>query len=359
MIPSFPTLTWPNHVTLATGLYPSSHGIVGNIFTSTTLNSSFDYMDFAGQSNPSWYAGTPIWKAVEDEGLLAAVCMWPGSKNEETRPTYYREWDWRVSHSQRIDIAMDWLSLPTETRPTLIALYLSDVDHAGHYYGPETPQVNKNLADLDADIGSLLTRVETLSGKPWFDTLNVIVVSDHGMGEGNTISKFVFLDDFVDASRFEVVDDVMVHIYPNEGEDIDAVFNAWKQASLSSGNWHIWKRQDIPSYFHYNSPIDRIGPIVALPNSGWAVSKRTPTPLFKPHEVKGMHGYNNTDPDMRAIFMAAGPSFKKHDAAIQPFENVEIHNLVARVMGLQALGSLENNGTLNAFMFDEYLNIEK
>ncbi|KAI9338020.1 alkaline-phosphatase-like protein [Obelidium mucronatum] len=227
-------------------------------------------------------------------------------------------------------------------RPVFLGLYLSDVDHAGHMYGPESKQVEKELKDLDASILRLLKGVEGLSGRNWWDVVNVVVVSDHGMGLGNTREKFVFLDDFVDSARFSIVDDVVVHVYPNEGEDLNELFHHWKQASLTSGNWQVWKRDDCPAEFEYRGN-ERIGPIVVLPEPGWAVSKRVQGVLSKPFDIKGMHGYNNSHPDMRAIFLAGGPAFKTIPEEIPAFKNVEIHGLLSTLLRLKS--SIPTNGT--------------
>ncbi|KAJ3284272.1 hypothetical protein HDU79_008362 [Rhizoclosmatium sp. JEL0117] len=355
MRPSFPTLTWPNHYSLATGLYPDSHGIVGNIFHDTRTNRTFDYMDMEGQRNSEWWGGEPIWITAEKSGITTANCMWPGSTAEikHTRPSLYREWDWRVSHEQRIDIAVEWLALPPSKRPLFVAVYLGDVDHAGHMYGPDSPQVNTELTNLDNSIAKLIAGVERISKRAWYKSVNIIVVSDHGMGEGNTLSKFVFLDDFVDSTKFTIVDDVAVHIFPTNDQDMESLYQTWKSASLASGHWNIWKKEEIPAEYHYSTNA-RIAPLIAVPDPGWAVSSRSSNKILsKPFELKGMHGYNNSHPDMQAIFVAAGPAFKPVTQPIKPFENIEIYNLIARVMGLKQ--TVVNNGTVGASLFDGYL----
>ncbi|KAI8845762.1 alkaline-phosphatase-like protein [Chytriomyces cf. hyalinus JEL632] len=376
MTPSFPTLTWPNHYSIVTGLYPESHGIVGNLFHDSKLNADFDYMDFPGQKDSHWWGGEPIWVTAEKQGLRTASCMWPGSTASirGEQPTYLQPLNFYKNASQRVDIALDWLSLPENDRPRFVAVYIGEVDHAGHMYGPEdvTGHVNEELAKVDESVGRLLDGLKGLDGekgwfryirswfgftttREWWEVANLVIVSDHGMGEGNTISKFVFLDDFVDASRFDIVDDVVVHVFPSEGQDVESLLNAWKKASEASGNWRVWKKEDVPASLHY-SDNDRIGPIVVLPEPGWAVSKRVQNKspqiaTSKPFEVKGMHGYNNSLVDMRAIFMAAGPAFKPLPAAIPTFQNVELYSMMARILKLRS--AAVTNGTLG--FFDDYL----
>ncbi|KAJ3002250.1 UNVERIFIED_CONTAM: hypothetical protein HDU68_006378 [Siphonaria sp. JEL0065] len=355
MTPSFPTLTWPNHYTLTTGLYPSTHGIIGNLFLDPNSNDTFDYMNFTGQRDPKWWnAGEPIWVACEREGIRTGNVMWPGGATEirGVRASFYREWDWRVDAFGRIDLGVRWLL--QEERPVLLVAYLGEVDHAGHMYGPDSPQVDQELQVLDSSVKRLLDGIEAVGGgKKWHQVVNVVIVSDHGMGEGNTRERFVFLDDFVDASRFEIVDDVVVHVFPRNLESIEELYGVWKRASLESGKWNVWKREDVPREFRY-SGNERIGPIVVVPESGWAVSKRVQqgTSAFtsKPFEVKGMHGYNNSHPDMRAIFVAGGPAFKKVEEPIPPFENVEVYGLLAGILKIKNPASTSGTFALNKYL---------
>ena len=90
MIPSYPSVTFPNHYTLATGLYPEHHGIVANNFYDAARKQTYRLGDPATVTDGSWYGGTPIWVLAEQQRMRAACFFWPGSEAEiqGTRPSY-------------------------------------------------------------------------------------------------------------------------------------------------------------------------------------------------------------------------------------------------------------------------------
>ena len=71
MIPSFPTLTFPNHYTIVTGLYPEHHGIVGNTIYDPEFKALFT-MSNAASRESRWWGGQPIWVTAEKQGERAA-----------------------------------------------------------------------------------------------------------------------------------------------------------------------------------------------------------------------------------------------------------------------------------------------
>ncbi|MGD0367945.1 MAG: ectonucleotide pyrophosphatase/phosphodiesterase, partial [Acidobacteriaceae bacterium] len=78
MIPAYPSLTFPNHYTLVTGLYPEHHGIVGNQFYDPARKERYSYSDSKTNADGSWYGGTPLWSLAEKQGMRSACFFWPG-----------------------------------------------------------------------------------------------------------------------------------------------------------------------------------------------------------------------------------------------------------------------------------------
>ncbi|KAJ3126366.1 hypothetical protein HK100_010292 [Physocladia obscura] len=322
MTPSFPSLTFPNHYSIVTGLYPESHGIVGNIFFDPTLNDTFVYVNPKSNGESKWWGGEPIWVTVIKAGLKSATCMWPGSEAvvHGRRPTYYQPYNSSMSNTDRVFQLLSWLSLPLESRPAFFTLYMNDVDSAGHQYGPTSAEVNFALKYVDDIIGDLTRGVLAVQGVPNLQAgkVNFVIVSDHGMAPGNPIENFIFLDDYVDESLFELVNNVVVSIYPKNSNDTQKIFQNLQDAAIASGHWHVWMRESVPSYFHYSNS-NRIGPIVALPDEDYGLTLRSQFTIvqsLKPYKLGGMHGYNNTNINMRAIFVAAGPAFKSSGRVI-------------------------------------------
>ncbi len=155
MFPSYPSLTFPNHISIVTGLYPEHHGIVANSFWDPTREETYVYTQAKSNSDGSWYSGTPLWVLAEEQGMRSACLFWPGSEAEiqGKRPSYYLHFDEKLDDEKRVDQVVAWLKLPPELRPHFITLYYSNVDHAGHNYGPDSDEVRAAVHHVDAMVG--------------------------------------------------------------------------------------------------------------------------------------------------------------------------------------------------------------
>src|ERR1700761_1404393 len=78
MIPAYPSLTFPNHLSLVTGLYPEHHGIVANRFYDPARKQTYANNDPVSVSDGSWYSGVPLWVLAEKQGMRSACFFWPG-----------------------------------------------------------------------------------------------------------------------------------------------------------------------------------------------------------------------------------------------------------------------------------------
>src|ERR1700683_4962807 len=178
MIPAYPSVTFPNHLTLITGLYPEHHGIVANIFYDPARQQRYAYSDSAAVQDGSWYSGVPLWSLAEQNGMRSACYFWPGSEAEIAgkRPSYYLKFDPLVPNDQRIDQVLAWLRLPAEQRPHFITLYMAELDGAGHEFGPDSPETADAVKFVGAEIAQIIAGLDTLHLP-----VDLIVVADHGM----------------------------------------------------------------------------------------------------------------------------------------------------------------------------------
>jgi predicted AlkP superfamily pyrophosphatase or phosphodiesterase len=193
MRPVFPSLTFPNHYTIVTGLYPESHGIVANIFHDPKLNDTFVYIDSVKNAESKWWGGEPLWVTARKQGLISATMMWPGSEAaiQNVRPNYYVKYNGSMSLEERIDGVLGWLDLRKSRRPNFITLYASDVDSKGHTDGPYSKAVNTSLSLVDSMIGRLISGLESRGIQ---DAVDLIIVSDHG-------TKLIFLKNVYNLNR--------------------------------------------------------------------------------------------------------------------------------------------------------------
>ncbi|KAJ1552882.1 hypothetical protein HK405_009708, partial [Cladochytrium tenue] len=261
--PAFPSVTFPNHYTLVTGLYPEHHGIVGNVFFDAELNDTFVYTDKVKNVQSKWWGGEPLWVTAVKQGQRSAACMWPGSEapitKDQIRPTYWVPYNHTQPLTERVDQILSWLDLPRATRPTFLALYASDVDGAGHGYGPDSAEVDAALGRVDGMFGQLAAglRARNLTG-----SVNVVVVSDHGMAQ---VDRVVVLDDWVDVGRLRLWNNLLVTIEPVDAADEGEVLRNLTVASKATGAFKVWAKQAVPTRFHFNEG-SRIPSIVLLPN---------------------------------------------------------------------------------------------
>ena len=322
MIPAFPSLTFPNHYSLVTGLYPEHHGIVSNTMYDATLG-TFRISDTSAVRNPAWWGGEPIWVTAEKQGLRTGAFFWPGSEAGQggVRPTRWMRFDDRFPNAARVDSVLAWLTLPGDQALSMVALYYSDTDHAGHSFGPDAPQVDSAIARVDSMIARLVDGIAArgLSGR-----VNVIVVSDHGM-TATPPERAIFLDDYIDLNDVTIVEaSALGQLIPKPGR-LDAVI-----AALKGRNPHlaVYQRSEVPARFHYRDN-PRITPIVLVPDTGFMLTTHARFAARRP--PPGEHGFDNLMPTMGASFIAAGPAFRE-GLTVPPFQNIHVYDLLCRLL---------------------------
>jgi predicted AlkP superfamily pyrophosphatase or phosphodiesterase len=328
LIPTFPSKTFPNHYTIVTGLYPEHHGIVGNNIRDPATGRTFAMSNAREVRDPMWWGGEPIWVTVQRSGQSAGAMFWPGSEAPigGMLPRYWKRFDDKYPPNDRVDQVLAWLDFPAPRRPTLLTLYFSDVDGAGHDSGPDSADVRAAIGRVDGYLGRLLRGLER---RHLQDAVNIVVVSDHGMAAVSR-DRVVILDDYVTLSSEEVVDlNPTLGIFPKAGTE-DAVYGALINAHP---RLRIFRRANTPQVWHYRDH-PRIPPIVGVADEGWQIVRRNTLLAVLAGRIRpagGQHGYDPAVMSMRGVFLAAGPAFKR-GATVPPFENVHIYNVLAQVL---------------------------
>jgi predicted AlkP superfamily pyrophosphatase or phosphodiesterase len=334
LIPSFPTKTFPNHYTLATGLYPDHHGIINNSFYAPDLGGIYRMGDRKMVTDPNAYFGEPIWVTAEKQGVKSASYFWVGSEAaiKGISPSYWYPYDEDVPYQARIDQAIEWLKMPPDKRPGLIFLYFEEPDGTGHQAGPENEKTAEVVTYLDSVLGSLRNQIAGLS---YGDRVNLIVLSDHGMGPVSP-DRYVNLEEYLKKEwTVSIVGGNPVYlIQPQEGcaDSVTVALN-------SVAGVHAWQREEVPARLHYGTS-SRFPGIVAVADSTWSIGTRPDPSRY----TGGAHGYDNNYAAMNTIFFAEGPNFKESYIA-DPFSNVEVYGIIAYILGLEPAptdGHLEN-----------------
>jgi alkaline phosphatase D len=323
LIPSFPTKTFPNHYSIATGLYPDHHGLVNNSFYAPDLDLVYRIGDRAMVGNAAFYGGEPIWVTADKAGLKTASFYWVGSEAPVMgmHPDYWKPYDDEVPFGERIDTVLKWLSLPLKKRPHLVTLYFEEPDAVSHVYGPLSPETGAMVHTLDSLLGVLR---KGLSRLPEAGRINLIVLSDHGMTE-------------IDSSRYNYILDTLPErmikriyggspvwaVEPVEGKTDSVLYYLNIQHGIKA-----YRKEELPAYLHYGTN-PRIPAIVLIADPGWVAGLR-PTPS---NYNRGDHGYDWKFRDMQAIFYAEGPAFKK-GFTVDTLYNVDIYDIIADILKL-------------------------
>ncbi len=326
MHPSFPSLTFPNHYTLVTGLRPDHHGIVNNIMDDPRLQPDhrFTLGTYDAVSDARWWnEATPIWVTAKRAGLRTGTLFWPGSEAaiQGVRPDQWMHFDAAITPDQRVDILLDWLSLPADKRPEFLTLYFDAVDHEGHTHGPDSAETNAALAQTDAALARLVAGLKRLG---LAESANLVVVADHGMAP-TTADRAAYLED-ANAGPLKVVTVGAVAGIDPDPEGGEAALDrllAWRP-----GHAVCRRKRDLPARLHYGANA-RVPEVVCIAEPGWLLLSRAGD-----HRVlAGEHGYDPASPLMDALFVAHGPAFRR--GYVQPaFDNVDVYPLMARLLGV-------------------------
>jgi predicted AlkP superfamily pyrophosphatase or phosphodiesterase len=335
LVPVFPTKTFPNHYAIVTGRYPARNGILGNEFTAPDVGARFSLADRRAVRDARFWLAEPIWVTAERQGQRTAPFFWPGSEAaiEGVHPTYVVPYDRDLPDTDRVRRVLGWLDLPPKRRPTFLTMYLSGVDAAGHRYGPDAPETRAAIAHADSVVGRL---VAGLARRRLAGVVDLIVVSDHGMA-ATSPDRLVPLGEYLPRDWVEV-------------DNLSPVLMAWPRAGLNDSVYArlrraphltVYRKAELPARFRLRgSP--RVPPVLAMADPGWTIRWEREGPAA--WTTYGDHGYDDSLPDMGAIFLARGPAFRR-GVAVPAFRNIHLYSLLAKLLRLQPVptdGSLDS-----------------
>ncbi len=334
LIPAFPTLTFPNHVSLVTGLRPGNHGIVGNTFYDEKKEKFYTMTDPKSVNDGSWYRGVPLWAAAEKQGMLAATCFWVGSEAKigGIDPTYLKKYDGRVSNDQRVKWITEWLSLPDSKRPHFINLYFSDVDASGHKFGANTEETKQAVLSIDQSLSQLKTFIE----KNKLD-VQIVVVSDHGM---KTVEKTIDITSVTSTSLKSFKNSGRGALVTFYTDDDSLVEKAYTDLKNIPGEFSVYKASELPAHWSLNDP-DRRGDIIVIGNPGVYIGFNNGFSSEIGTSSIATHGWDaKNTAELNGLFIAYGSQFKKA-LRIPAIENVHVYPLVMDILELDSGGEID------------------
>jgi predicted AlkP superfamily pyrophosphatase or phosphodiesterase len=352
MVPVFPSLTFPNHYSLVTGLHPGNHGIVANRFYDPARKETYSIgSESQTVSDATWYRGEPIWVTAEKQGMVSACFFWPGSEAaiQGVRPTIWNRYDGNIDNAARVTTVLEWLSLPAERRPHVVTLYFSELDTASHERPLEAPEVEAAAVSLDTSIGQLLDGLEKL---PHGNRVYLLITSDHGM-VNTLVSQSVPLESLLESAELADVEMALsgpvASLHVRGGAARAAQLRDRINATLARGTAYL--RGELPERYHYrNDP--RAGDIVVVMDESWVLTaprraQAGPAPAPAPAapsrpraDRRGAHGWDNAFPSMRALFLILGPGIRQ--GAITPdVQNVDVYPLMTELLGLRPAAGID------------------
>jgi ectonucleotide pyrophosphatase/phosphodiesterase family protein 5 len=322
--PIFPSKTFPNHYSIATGMYADKHGIVANQFWDAQKEAWYRLADRSTVEDGAWYGGEPIWNTLNKNGRKTASYFWVGSEApiQGTHPTYFYNYDHNRPPEKIIEQTEKWLKMPDEDRPSLITLYFHDTDDQGHAYGPNSSELRLAVQKMDSILGQIVTMTETLNLN---FPVNFIVVSDHGMTEIDP-EKQIAVGNWIDLSKNRWVGlGPFMQIWLADSTQADSLYNI---VSSQAMHFDVFRKNDIPERWHYRHP-HRVGDLLLVANEHWSL-----VPQIRKTDGKytrATHGYDNILPSMQGIFYAKGPAFAigKKTGILR---NIDVYPLIASIL---------------------------
>ncbi len=338
LVPVFPTKTFPNHYSLVTGLHPESHGIVGNSMRDPLrledgAPAQFSLSNREATADGRWWGGEPIWVTAERQGVSSATIFWPGSEAEigGVRPTAWLAYDGDMPYLDRVGSALE----AVDDGAGLVTLYFEGVDSAGHRYGPEAPEVNAAILEVEAALAALK---EGLRARGVLEDVDVVVVSDHGMTPVSR-DRVIVLDAALEVEASDIDWGEPVGIWPTAGQDADDLV---RRISMLD---HVtaYRKESTPARLHYRDN-PRIPPVVLIADDGWTVTSQSYLDRSSDRPSGGTHGFDNRHHSMSGIFLARGPRFQS-GLEVDSIQAVDVYGIMANALGLEAAA---NDGDASA-----------
>jgi predicted AlkP superfamily pyrophosphatase or phosphodiesterase len=337
MIPVFPTLTFPNHYSIATGMYPARHGLVANAFPDRGMGSWYALGDRAAVEDGRYYNGEPAWVTAETQGMVSAAFFFVGTEAaiRGVYPTHWKSYDKGIPGSERVDQVLAWLGEPPETRPHLYMLYFEDVDDNSHWHGPASKQSIEAIRRVDGYLARLLDGIAAL---PHGDRVHLVVVSDHGQGTYRQDVPPLVLAQLIDLKGIKVVEGgsyAYLHFDAPDAaraESITAAINAdWPHG-------RAWLPSQAPDSWAI-TPNGRYPDVIVQPDPGYGVIS-VPENLRK--LTAGDHGWAPEAEDMHGIFLACGPRIRA-GANPGPVRAVDVYPLILDILDLEKPANIDGD----------------
>ncbi len=345
--PVYPSKTFPNHISIITGMYPENHGIIANTFYDPFTKETYKINDSVQVKNARWYKGEAFWETAQRNGIIAASFFWPGSEVEldYRRPKYYKTYDHDFSYKGRVDGVISWLQLPYTERPKFLTVYFDATDSYAHNYGPDSDSTNYAIALLDSMAGYLTSQLAQIN---LLDSTNLIFVSDHGMTNMDT-TKYIDVEAILGDEKVEMWNwGTYCLIQPNKNR----INEAYNRLKANENHYKVYKKSEVPDFYHFtNNPM--FSDLILITDLGWEAGNTKGRKNFVRWNAKGNHGYEKDVMDMHGYFVAMGPSFKKNFRT-GTLWNIDIYPLLCEIYNIPVRNGIDGKAERIRFLLRKY-----
>ena len=341
LAPAFPSLTFPAHVSLATGVPVHEHGIAANAYYDRRTGEVLRFPPDA-----ALLQAEPIWLSAERQDVRAAVFDWPVSHRQQgpvTASRFNMGYEARMPDEPRLFQPLEaWAEDHGAPPLRLLMGYATATDSPGHAHGPDAPEMDAVIREADALLGRFVDRLTQLADERLRDGAQVYLVltTDHGM---STVTHAVNAELLLGLSRVEGVEVVtsgnIANLYFTgaSAEGHAATVRHVLDAAGAHDFASAWTRADLPARFGYANP-HTVGDMVVVLGRGYIFSSRAEESVVPIQAVGGplgMHGYDvESNPDMYGFSLVWRYPDPLPASDLGRVDYRRFHPTVARLLGI-------------------------
>lgn len=345
MLNIFPTKTFPNHHSIATGVYADEHGVTGNQFYDFELQEAFNYsyemFHFRSEIKP-------IWILNQMNGGNSGCMMWPGSDYfyDGIACTHSQHYNLSENFHERVDQVMKWIT--NDTFPAnLVMLYIEDPDNHAHAFGPESHQITDLVEKLDKMTEYLYNKIRESNLQ---DRVSVVHLSDHGM-DSLQLKNVIDLSKIIDSKKVSYYGTTPVlQIVPKILSETQSIYDKLLNASQSLKNFKVYLNDELPERWHFNNKY-RVGPITVVADISFGFQdmydsakwyEKVYNITVNENNKYGVHGYDNAIVSMHPVFFAYGNMIKDFND-VEPFDSIDLMYLFCEILGISPPNYLQGH----------------
>jgi predicted AlkP superfamily pyrophosphatase or phosphodiesterase len=372
MNPVNPTVTWPNHTSMVTGVTPSRHGVLFNGMLMRQPGVAPRVEPW--RDKQEMVRARTLYDAVHERGMTTAQVDWVAILNAPTIT-----WEFPERPDPKGQIARElvtagviseadltafatrnivfrdhiWTSAAVhilrQHRPNLLLFHLLNLDSTQHRYGPRTHAATTTMAYLDGQVARILQALEETG---LIETTTIFVVSDHGFKAVKrqirpnaalaAAGLLTALDGKVaKAEAYSMPEGGTAIVYVTVPDQSGAILSRVRQAI--AGLEGVDRVIEPAEYKQLGLPMpadnDQMGALFLTAKEGYAFSAdfNAPAVVDAPAGSLGAHGYIASDPDLRALFIASGRGIKP-GVVLDSVNTIDIAPTAARLLGVALEG---------------------